>query len=843
MCGIKIDFPGCSNSELQYCGRGNTYGMSIRLEGLRFLLDLERYDLKLDIDFYALTFRGHETIHIRQQDQGLVLDSLGLKITNVRSRGTSLPFEEDQKNARLVIRNLPKADGSITIEIDYEGKVSEETLYGVYKSRFGSDYFVTTDFEPNGARMLFPCIDNPSYKSVFNLVVTTQKNLSVVSNTEVRSVKDLGDRNRFTFAETPKMSSYIFYLGIGKFEQEIQKSNQLEIMVEARPGYAAKGKFALENTVKYLSALEDFYSIPYPLGKLDLIALPEYASGAMENWGAITFRESALLIDENSSFSNHRRVALVLGHELAHQWFGNLVTMKWWNDLWLNESFATFMERKMTMKLYPEWDELSGFLLESTTAGMLGDSMQSTHPIDAVVNTPEEISQIFDEISYEKGASVLLMINDYIGEKPFRNGVSRYLSEFKYCNARGNDLWKKLEQASGLLVSRVMESWISKPGFPFVTVSTASKKLVVKQQRFFLDSRSDSADKELWPIPITLLINGRTENFLMDEREVTRPLPEEVKQIKLNLGQTGFYRVLYDEYLYSTISNHFDSFNQYDRWGILSDLFAFLEVGKVSRDRYFRFVQRCNDSSEYLVVSTVADQLSLLHRIIPDDSSVTKAYVKFCSRQMERLGLDEKQGEKGTDKILREKITTALAHEDSKFASMLSSKFSNYGNLDPNLRSAVAVGFAQTRGSEGYDDLVSMMKKMDNEADIIKIYRGLTSFKDPELVKRALDFCLSGEVSRADSLYAIGFTVDNPHASEVLWNWLTTNLPALRELFKGTPYVGDLFHKAVPFVGLGREKELRDYFSANRIEEAISGISKGLELLRVYSDLRTRFRS
>jgi tricorn protease interacting factor F2/3 len=805
----------------------------------KILLEIELYDLRLDVDFYALTFRAKERIRASKHDKSLVLDSLGLTINRIECEGKSLSFEEDRKKAKLTLLGIPERD-PICIEIEYEGKVSEGALYGVYKSKFGSDYFITTDFEPTGARMLFPCVDNPSYKSIFHLEVTTQKNLSVISNTQISSEQDLQDRVRFVFKETPRMPTYIFYLGIGKFEQKVLQDNHLEFRVDARSGFASKGAFVLENTAKYVRAFEDYYSVPYPLQKIDLIALPEYAAGAMENWGAITFREVAMLIDENSSFANRRRVALILGHELAHQWFGDLVTMKWWNDLWLSESFATYMEKKMTIALYPEWDELSGFLLESTAEGMLGDSLKSSHPINAVVDTPEEISQIFDEISYEKGASVLRMINDYLGEDSFKNGVSKYLQEFKFSNAKGSDFWEKLEESSNIPVNRIVDVWINKPGYPLLSVSADSGGLLLKQKRFLLDPNSKLDQDEIWPIPITLMINGRTEKLLMEERETKRSLANELEQIKANFGQAGFYRVLYDEKLYSLIIDNFASLNPYDKWGIISDLFAFLESGMVSRDAYFQFVGRCLNSAEYLVAITIANQLTLLHRIVPDDNSISRALVEFCKKQIERLGLDQKLGERETDKILRENAATELAKEDTGFARLLSNRFPDYEKLDPNLRAAAAIGMALTEGSQGFDEIVKTMKKMGNEADIIKLYEGLTSFKDTSLVKKALDFCLSGEVSRADSLYAIEFALENASANDIVWSWITANISALRELFRGTPYVGKLFQYGVPFLALGHEKEVQHYFDTHPMEEAVAGINKGMELLGIYSNLRSR---
>ena len=584
-------------------------------------MQIKEYALSLDVDFYSLLFKGHEEIVIVNSEKELILDSFGLKIKHAEIAGKNIPFEQDDSTKKLKIRDLPK---DATIEIEYEGKVTEKALYGVYKSKYGSDYFVTTDFEPNGARLLFPCVDNPSFKAVFSLEVTTQKGLKVISNAKTKGVTDLGDKTKHVFEKTPKMSTYIFYLGIGNFDQSSIRDKNVEFRIFARPGNAIKGKYALENASKFLRAYEEYYGIKYPLEKLDLIGLPEYASGAMENWGAITFREIVLLIDENSSVSNRRRVTSVLGHEIAHMWFGDLVTMRWWNDLWLNESFATFMESKMTDNIYPEWNVVSDFVLEETAGSMHSDSLSSTHPIDAKVNAPEEISQIFDEISYGKGASVLRMIEDWIGKEAFRTGVSSYLSKFKYANAEGTDLWKSLEDASGQPVSEVMEAWVKKPGYPIVSLSLHHDKLRFSQERFVLKSKNPSSDT--WPIPVTCSINHEEQKFVMKDRVLELPV-KDVNRIKVNLGQTGFYRVLYDQTLYSTIEREFDSLAALDRWGVLSDLFAFLMAGRIAMEQYVKLAKSASNETDYLVADAVTTQLQFLRLISPENPLVKEIYV------------------------------------------------------------------------------------------------------------------------------------------------------------------------------------------------------------------------
>ena len=815
-------------------------------------MKIESYKLSFDFDFNGLTFSCHEIIQIRDSESNLALDSAGLDIEAVSTNGKSVQFEVDERAKKLNIRNLASSnkDDDLKLEIDFKGRVTQETLYGVYKSSYGSSYFITTDFEPNGARLMFPCLDDPSYKAVFEIEVTTQKGLTVISNTVARSIEKIDEtKDRHIFENTPRMPTYILYLGIGNFEIASRNEDHKEFRVLAKHGSSKSGGFALENASKFIKAYEDYYSIEYPLPKLDLIALPEYASGAMENWGAITFREISLLIDENSSVMNKRRVTSVLGHEIAHQWFGDLVTMSWWNDIWLNESFATFMEALMTDSLYPSWNVLSDFLQQETVGAMLGDSLENTHPIEAEVNAPEEISEIFDEISYGKGASVLRMIESWMGGEAFRAGVRAYLSKYKYSNAKGEDLWRELEKSSRKPVSRVMATWITRPGYPVVMVSLDrnNSQLKLSQERFRLRGDFNSTpdkEEEIWPIPLVTLLNGKSESSLMENEDIVLSLPREgITQIKINAEQSGFYRVLYDEELYSTIRKNFSALSAFDRWGVISDLSAFLLSDRIRAELYFEFVRAARDDADYLVADSISSQLQFLRFLAPDNSSLKTVYLEFHRAQMDRLSLESKPGDRDTDLILRGKIALGLALEDRVFSANLSKHFKSYEKVDPNLRTAVAVAFASTGNDEdSFRELIAAMKRMGNEADLVKIYRALTSFDDPELVRKALDFCVSGEVSRSDSLYCVEDAALNPRARETTWRWFTQNLETFRELFRGTAYVSFLMQDVISAAGIGREEEVRKYLSTVKIEEAEKGIKKGLELMDIYSNLSSRLQ-
>ena len=356
---------------------------------------------------------------------------------------------------------LPASTSSV--ELDYEGTVLTDKLVGFYRSRYGDGYLLTTQFAASEARRMLPCIDRPDRKAVFHVSVTVSQDLQVILNTPARSSTE-ADGTRITYFDpTPRMATYLLYLGIGHFDSVRSHAGAVGLATYTPPGRGASGVYALSVAEKLLPEYERYYGIPYPLPKLDLVAVPEFWAGAMENWGAIAFSEMALLADSSTSTLRRRGIAETTAHEMAHMWFGNLVTMNWWSDIWLNESFATFMSYRILDRAYPDFESWSDFLPRWCASAFREDSLQSTHPIFQSVENADEINQIFDEISYGKGASVLRMIERYLGEETFRKGINAYLERFQYANASHDDLWTALEEVSQSPVRRIMNEWISGP--------------------------------------------------------------------------------------------------------------------------------------------------------------------------------------------------------------------------------------------------------------------------------------------------------------------------------------------------------------------------------------------
>ncbi|MFG1530347.1 MAG: M1 family metallopeptidase, partial [Thermoplasmata archaeon] len=402
---------------------------------------VQRYRLHLVLDAPQPTFHGTVEIEIADAPADLAVNALGLTPRQAQVNGTPYPVEVRAEDQEWVLRGSP-ASPHARVRIGFEGSATSSALVGYYRSRFGHDQIYSTDFEPASARQAFPCIDRPDQKAIFEAEIEAAADLGVIFNTPAIEVVPEGARRRWRFQPTPPMATYLVFWGVGPFQEKSSHAFRIPVHLAYPKGREDSTEYALEATPRLLAAFEEYYGVPYPLPKLHLIPVAEYGAGAMENWGAITFRERILLLEPKSSVNLRRLSASVISHELAHMWFGDLVTMSWWNDLWLNESFATFMGTKMQDRVFPEHEAFSTLLVGRTAGALVLDGMASTHPIRVEVKSPLEIRQVFDGISYGKGASVLRMIEAYLGEAAFRQGVHNYLQEFAFGNSQGADLWR-----------------------------------------------------------------------------------------------------------------------------------------------------------------------------------------------------------------------------------------------------------------------------------------------------------------------------------------------------------------------------------------------------------------
>lgn len=780
------------------------------------------YDLFLDIDFPGLAFQGRVTIDL-ESEIDVILDCLGLEVLNVKANGRNVQFEK--KDDTLVVKT-----GALngTLEIEYRGAIPD-IMVGIYRAPYNGSYLITTQFEAAHARRMFPCIDRPDQKAEFKLSVRIDTNLHAISNMPLESERLDSIKKTVTFKKTPRMSTYLLYLGIGRFDESIERSGEIDIIVATTFGKSGRKEFATEIAKKSIGFCENYFGIQYMLPKIHLVAVPEFAAGAMENWGAITFRETALQADENSSVMTRKRVAEVIAHELVHMWFGDLVTMRWWNDLWLNESFATLMAYKVVDSIYPQWKVWPDFLLNDTSAAMARDSLNNTHPIEVEVKSPNDIAQIFDDISYGKGACVLRMVEAYVGADTFRRGLQNYLTWHQFGNADGKDLWNSLDKASGRNLSHIMSEWVTKPGYPVISATVDSGKLKLRQERFLL---SGDHERTNWQIPITMKLNQKPTSLLMDREEVVLDAGD-IQSLNLNVDHVGFYRVHYQG-IYDLVWKSEPS--AFDRWAILFDALAFLISGRMNLAEYLELLKRYRDEQEYLPAYEASNQLAFLNLMIP--TRIAELSREFHKSQLIIL-------EKRTDEcssMLRGIAAKRLAIIDESYAKELASELTDYEKTNADMKAAIAIAHARAHGN--LEVILNKYRQCTWDEDRDRLREALVNFKDPSLVALSLGLILSGEVKKQDLASMLILAATNSSARDTTWLWIKINIARLRKLYEGTATLSRVLLSTIPILGIGRVEEFERFFEENEIPEAKKGIEAGLERVRIYDRwLKTVSRS
>ncbi|HYA58216.1 MAG TPA: M1 family metallopeptidase [Thermoplasmata archaeon] len=797
---------------------------------------VREYRLRLEVDFRGLTWDGSVDVDLGPHPKEVVLDAEGLSVRSVTVHGRPVPWKLDPVAHAIAVALVPS--DSTQLRVDFSGRVVEGNLIGFYRTRHGPGYALVTQCEPIGARKVFPCIDRPDCKAPIRLTVVTDPGLEVVSNSSVLKTADLAGRKEWTFEPTPSMATYLFFLGIGEFDILEDRSARIALRVLTPPGRAASGRYALDTARRVLEAYEAYYGIPYPLPKLDLVAVAEHAFGAMENWGALSFRDMRLLVDETTSSRGKDEILDTISHEIAHQWFGNLVTMVSWSDIWLNESFASFLSSKIAERVDPAFDARSAAILNVTgaAAAFQGDSLRATHPVRAEVHRPEEISQIFDEISYGKGSALLAMFEAYLGPEKFRAGVTRYLDRFRGRNAKTSDLWGALAETTGEPVAEMLGPWVDRPGLPLVRATLEPGTLHLAQERFLLAGVGEPVP---WPIPVTMEVNGRSSSVRFDGPEMRVPVPDGAV-VHLNPGASGFYRVLYDAELLDRLYRVLPGRSAADRWIVLDDLSAFLPTGRVGWPSFERFARALSGAHERLVVEALVYSLGTGAICFPDHRPVLELARTFLARQFDRVGLHRHPSEPAQDAPVRESVTGARVRIDQGFARDLSETFVEWERLDAEVRGAAALARTRTEGASGYREVQRALKQAVSEIDTLRLERALAWSSDPTLVEETLGFTLNGTVNRGHAPLVIIQAATNPYGRDVTWNWLTRHLNRLDELFRGAGFLSQTLESVIPLVGLGRRAEVAQFFQGPTPSEGTRGVVKGLERLAILEMLGER---
>ncbi len=791
-------------------------------------------DWSLDVDYRTKTFSGKVSIHVEDADPTLTVDSADLVIDETRLDGRPLSFVDDPTAGVLRFEQFPA--GAHRLEVAYRGTVNEDSLVGLYTSPAGPGYILTTMNYPTGCRRLVPCFEAPSIKSVYSLTLTVDGDVTVIFNSDVARETPQGNRRRIEFAPTPPMSAYLLYLGIGPFDVLQRGPANRRVILAASPGRAQAGEFAATHAAELLGAYEEYYGQPYPLDKLHLVGIENFWAGAQENWGAIAFREYILLVGSTTSERIRRIVRLVLSHEIAHQWFGNLVTPVWWDDFWLNESFATFAASKIIDRLYPGQETWSDFLGMEATPAFEADSLRTTHPIHVPIRSISEVAEIGDDVTYGKGACVLRMIESYLGEEPFRRGVVQYLEKFRYANARIEDLWECLEAAAHEPVLQIMQQWITRPGHPVVEVSSNDRGLHFQQRRFSADGASEPG---VWPIPLRFLANGVVHRVLFDTVTLDVPLPAS-NDLIIDPGRFGFFRIHYSGTLLDQVWDAFPRASPVDQWGLIQDLTSLVVSGDLAFEKFFLALEHGHDLTEYLPLRGLLDSLAHLRMILGDYSPFTDRMRRFLLHLMDRIGVARDEHAPMTDSILRERIAGNLTRLDSTFARRMGDQWADWTSVPADLRIATAVGFARTGGKPALDSLLERLRTTKEDEERVQMVHGIAAYPDPEELRRTVSLFPGRGVTPSlywNVLSGIGQNVD---VRRHFWPWLTVELPRLEKLWAGSPILSRFLGTDLPLFGLGREAEIRSFFDAHHFPGAERGTRVGLESLSVYSRFRER---
>jgi puromycin-sensitive aminopeptidase len=777
------------------------------------------YDIKLRPDLENFTFEGIEiiTLSILKKTKMLTLHSRELEIETVDAMlgndpaldGASKVFAKisyNEKRETATFR-FPKdvPVGKIKLIIVFKGILNEK-MRGFYHSRYHikdkEHHIATTQFEATDARRAFPCFDEPAQKAVFHVSLVVQNGKTAISNTLPISVELAppwrGEHSAgyqiVKFAPTPIMSTYLLAFIVGDFEYLEKKSSRgVIVRVYTTPGKKHQAKFALDVTVKILEFYEKYFDIPYPLNTLDMIAIPDFASLAMENWGAITFREIGLLFDEkHTSIGTKEIITEVIAHELAHQWFGNLVTMEWWTHLWLNEGFASYIPYLVIDKLFPKWNIWERFATDTLGIALRLDALQSTHPIEIEVHHPNDIGEIFDAVSYLKGASIIRMLADYLGERDFRNGLRYYLKKHSYKNTETTELWQAFSKISGKPVARVMNHWTSKPGYPVIKAEIKKNKLSLSQERFFasLVSKTKSKDNTIWHTPISMGNNKNKKVFFLSKRKIITDISGQ--WLKINIGESGFFRTAYSKELLEKLKMPVEKkiLPACDRLGIIRDLFALSEAGTIPTTDALEFLSAYKKEDNYTVWVELATGLARLEQLLAKTASkenLNKLILELFSPLVKRLGWEKKKNEIHTDTLLRSlAISRAGRAGDKKIIAEAGKKFlliQKGKHVSPDVRGAVysiIATWSQGKGfTKEYKILISKYKKETLHEEKNRIGNALGNFGDPKILKLVCAFAISKDVRTQDTvgiLYGVGA---NERGRDVWWNFVMKNWKTL----------------------------------------------------------------
>ena len=795
------------------------------------------YNLTLDLTrAEEKEFSGTVIISGNSTSESILLHSKGLTIQSatIDDQPAGVSFGEFDE-LRLSQPNLK--NGNHTIHIIFSGNITD-AMHGLYPCYFTHDgikkQLFATQFESHHAREVFPCVDEPAAKAEYDLTLITRPGITVLGNMPVKSEEENDDSLTTTFEKTPRMSSYLLAFVIGELHKKSARTkSSVEVNVWATPAQNENTlDFALDIATRSIDFYDEYFGVKYPLPKSDHVALPDFSSGAMENWGLITYRESCLLADpELTPESSRRFIATVIAHELSHQWFGNLVTMNWWNDLWLNESFANMMEYVAIDALHPEWRMWEDFATNEVTAALRRDSLDGVQSVQADVNHPDEISTLFDPaIVYAKGGRLLVMVRKLIGEEAFRAGLKSYFEKFAYKNTVGNDLWQELELASGQPIVNLMNTWISQPGLPVVSVSNSHDTAILSQERFFIGEHQPS--DALWPIP--LFANQPLDVKILNQKETTVSIE---KPLQLNCGLSAHFVTKYDESSREYLLKNITELPTLDKICILQDVTILARAGFENSASLLPLALSLKTETNEKVFGMAAGALTELRKFVDDNDaardSLKKISGEFAHATFKELDWDEKAGESDDD---RERRTTALSlmiySEDKEVLNEAKTRFDSnkLEDLPTEIRALIiSANVRHFETPEMIENLFAAYKNTPSNDLQNDIAIGLTSTKNPETAEKILANIKDSNIIRPqDASRWFVYLIRTRESRQIAWNWLKENWAWVEEKFGDDKSYDDFIRYAA--TALLTTDELDDFRQFFEPMENIPALTRTIKL-------------
>ena len=819
----------------------------------------QRYAIRLTPDLSAFTFAGEETvaITIHEPVAEIVLNAIELTIHTVAVSGPdgqtiagTVSLDSTQERATF---HFPQTlvPGAWTLQLSFSGTLNDK-LHGFYRSTYTTadgqeKVLASTQFESTDARRAFPCWDEPALKAVFQVSLVIDAALTAISNAAVVRETPLPatGQKEVVFADTIKMSSYLVAFIVGEFEAtEPTDVDGTPLRVWAVPGKLHLAKFGQAIGAASLSFFSRYYGRTYPGDKLDLVAIPDFAFGAMENLGAITFRETALLVDENrAARSELERVADVVSHENAHMWFGDLVTMKWWNGLWLNEAFATFMEMMAVDDWKPEWQRWTSFAV-SRAAALQIDGLQSTRPIEFPVRHPDEAAGMFDILTYEKGAAVLRMLEQYLGPETFRTGISNYVQKHAYDNAETTDLWDAIEESARQPVRTMMDSWVFQPGYPLISAAVEDKTLILSQRIFqYLPAEADATRRWHVPLFIRAKSGGQelTRTVLLDEDEVRLTLPATPDWVVVNADGHGFYRVRYSPDLLKRLTGTIQgNLSATERFNLINDTWAAALAGLTPLADYLDLLLLFEDETEHNVWSAILGSLHYLDRLLdPAQRPALQARVHSLLGQLtSRLGWQPSDGENVLIGQLRGELLAALGTLGNDRATQAEARAryaaykSDSASVDPNLVPALVSIVAHNGSAAEYDEFYTAFKTAKTPQEEIRYLFALAAFQPSELFERSLTLTINGEVRTQNAPFFMRQLLLNTHQRERAWQFLKDNWDDMLRHYPGST-IPRMCEGITGLVTPELEAEVTAFFAEHPVKAGEKMVQQHLEKLRI----------